>query len=577
MYLAGIDLGTSNSSICIFKQGIYELIKESGSNHIIPSIVGFDDDGIKYGSCAKEALYSIPSACDTKCFIGLHELPSGFDMNDCLGYYIGNDEKGKLQFVFEEEEVDVPMTIYPENVSALILRYLVRLAAMMDYPVSHVVLTIPATYSLNRIHAVLKAAELAGLTVLRIVHEPCAAAFAYCSDFRSNLPFNKLLVYDLGGGTLDLSLIENDNMKAHVCASAGNNAVGGRILDICFAEWINKQRGKNAVDKASNGLWELRKAAEFYKIQLSELESVDYEYDAVDLFKKTKQIIKIFRSNFEQTCKEILDSTINDCELFLQSQNLDANAIDLVLLVGGSSKIPYIERSLENIFNSRVQRVNDPDGIVARGAAMIAVSESEPSKSHSNITIKYTYPYSIFISWDEKEIIEIFKPGSCITDFSKTMYSSEITLLPTRQILVYTMENENRICIGYFAIPQSVDIASYTFSIRYDYELMLSLRKKNGEDVCQPLSVVYYQDIDEQCVEETKLVNRFVDLLMGIKRGLQASELYENRDEIISFCNKYLSFEKYYRLCITQKDVAVIQSEYEKVKNSYASYVHCTM
>lgn len=580
-YVAGIDLGTTNCSICVFTRGYYELIKEDSGSYVIPSVVAFKNDGIRYGSIAKKDSSYDPVACETKCFMGLHSLPDYYDTND-LTYSISKDS-GKLQLVFDTDIDDVnidrnnleyTMATYPECIAALLLRYLVALAKQKGFNVSQAVITVPATYSLNRIHAVIKAAHLAGLLVLRIVQEPCAAAFAYYHDHANETPYKRSLLYDLGGGTFDLTIIDRNDNGVSISKSAGNSTVGGRNLDKRFASWINEYFHKNfPINGACNSLWELRQKAETIKIQLSSLNEVPYEMK--NEFGETN-VVSITRENFEKACKDILDNTVKECELFVGDSGIDS-----ILLVGGSSQIPYIETSLKNHFGDLIKKINDPDGIVARGAAMIANSEIDDRSSLYHVSLEYTYLYNIYLSCtsnNDNNPIKVFQSQSCITTWTKVYHASELSLSSPYRIYIYTEEKAisnddyQRICIGYFQLPEDNKVERYVFSFGNDYEMRLQLFYQNGSVIGDCINITYYYDIDKDYEEETLLINRFMDLLTSIKEGME-TETSSKKDIVISYCDLYLSFEKFYRLCREKKDVEVIQHEYDTYKRLYTPFL----
>lgn len=579
-YVAGIDLGTTNCSMCVFTRGYYELIKDESGSYVIPSVVAFRNEGLRYGSSAKNDCSYGPVACETKCFMGLHSLPENYDTND-LTYSISADS-GKLQLVFDSEDLDTGnhdpeyiMATYPECVAALVLRYLVGLAKQKGFDVSQAVITVPATYSLNRIHAVIKAAHLAGLCVLRIVQEPCAAAFAYYHEHANEAPFKRSLLYDLGGGTFDLTIIDRNESGVSISKSAGNSTVGGRNLDKKFALWINKTFHKDyPIGGACNSLWKLRQEAEDIKIQLSSLNEVSH--DVSDIYGNTHSV-SIKRENFEEACKEDLDNTVKECKSFVGDSGIDS-----ILLVGGSSQIPYIERSLKKEFGDLIKKINDPGGIVAKGAAMIGNSEIDDQSSLYHVSLEYTYLYNIYMSCtsnNDNNPIKIFQSRSCITTWKKTYHASELNLSSPYRIYIYTEEKEKskeddsqRICIGYFQLPEENKFEQYVFSFGNDYEMRLQLIGQNGMVIGDYLNITYYYDIDKDYEEETVLINRFMDLLTSIKESI-VTQPSSKKDTVIRYCDLYLSFEKFYRLCREKKDVEVIQREYDTYKRLYTPFL----
>ena len=565
--IGGIDVGTINNSLCYFRNGLFELIKDDRGLTTIPAVVSFDNDKIVYGKEAKENANFKPSATEIKRFLGLHSDLGDFEANDCTGYQLSQDENGKyiMKFHIDEKE-EIEGSIYPEAVVALMLRDLVKRAADIEYYISDVVITVPATYSLNRIHAVLEAAKLAGLNVIRIVHEPCAAAYAFCQQ-TNNIDFRRALVFDLGGGTFDLSVIDNTDNGISIHSATGNGILGGRNLDMRMAQRISKVI--NNFDEGNNRFWLLRQKAEQAKIQLSSTESYDFVYMNGGIFNQT-QHLDIHRSDFVNWCKDLLDQTINDCDTFFRDHN---TSVDHVILVGGSSQIPYIQEQLRNK-GMIIPHILEPMSIVAKGAAMIASNEVGQFTPTPEITIQYTYLYPIWISGEsanDTNVTCIFHENQCIINWSNTL--SDIPISDDNRIYVYTLENkknENKICIGYFQLPNQ-PISFYTFTITKNYELQLSL-SNNESTIGDLLQMQYFKDCPEGFKKDFMLVSEFMDFLRSLKKSLVNTNL-KNKEKVIKRCNAYLSFETFYRLCGTANDMKYIQRKLNEFKENYSSFI----
>lgn len=562
--IGGVDVGTINNSLCYFRNGLFELIKDDRGLTTIPAVISFDIDKIKYGKEAKENAYFKPSASEVKRFLGCHSDLVDFEANDCTGYQLSRNEDGKyyLKFHIDEQE-NIEGYIYPEAVVALMLRDLVNRAADIEYYISDVVITVPATYSLNRIHSVLEAAKLAGLNVLRIVHEPCAAAYAFCQQ-NNNIDFRRALVFDLGGGTFDLSVIDNNEKGISIHSATGNGSLGGRNLDMRMAQKIS-QEIKN-YDPGNNRFWLLRQKAEQAKIQLSSTESYDFVYKTGGVFNET-QHLEIHRSDFVNWCEDLLDQTIDDCDAFFKDHN---TSVDHVILVGGSSQIPYIQEQLRNK-GMIIPHILEPMSIVAKGAAMIASNEVGQFTPTPDITIQYSYLYPIWISGESANDTNktlIFHGNQCIINWSNTL--SDIPLSDDKRIYVYTLENGKQICIGFFQLPDQ-PISFYTFTITKNYELQLSL-SNNESTIGELLQIQYFKDCPEDFKKNFMLVNEFMDFLKSLKKSIVNTSC-KNKEKVIKRCTDYLSFETFYRLCATPNDMKHIQEKLKEYKEKYSTFI----
>lgn len=562
--IGGVDVGTMNNSLCYFRNGLFELIKDDRGLTTIPAVISFDIDKIKYGKEAKENAYFKPSASEVKRFLGCHSDLVDFEANDCTGYQLSRNEDGKyyLKFHIDEQE-NIEGFIYPEAVVALMLRDLVNRAADIEYYISDVVITVPATYSLNRIHSVLEAAKLAGLNVLRIVHEPCAAAYAFCQQ-NNNIDFRRALVFDLGGGTFDLSVIDNNEKGISIHSATGNGSLGGRNLDMRMAQKIS-QEIKN-YDPGNNRFWLLRQKAEQAKIQLSSTESYDFVYKTGGVFNET-QHLDIHRSDFVNWCEDLLDQTIDDCDAFFKDHN---TSVDHVILVGGSSQIPYIQEQLRNK-GMIIPHILEPMSIVAKGAAMIASNEVGQFTPTPDITIQYSYLYPIWISGESANDTNktlIFHGNQCIINWSNTL--SDIPLSDDKRIYVYTLENGKQICIGFFQLPDQ-PISFYTFTITKNYELQLSL-SNNESTIGELLQIQYFKDCPEDFKKNFMLVNEFMDFLKSLKKSIVNTSC-KNKEKVIKRCTDYLSFETFYRLCATPNDMKHIQEKLKEYKEKYSTFI----
>jgi heat shock protein 5 len=368
----GIDLGTTYSCVGIFKNGRVEIIPNDQGNRITPSYVAFIDDERLIGEAAKNQATINPSQ-------------TLFDVKRLIGrkYKDTTVQKDKKLLPFEIVEKDTkPMisvkvkgsfkVLAPEEVSSMVLTKMKETAEnYLGKEVKHAVITVPAYFNDAQRQATKDAGLIAGMNVMRIINEPTAAAIAYGLDKKSE---KNIIVYDLGGGTFDVSLLTIDNGVFEVVATAGDTHLGGEDFDqrvmAHFMKVFKKKHSKDmGVDKRS--LQKLRREVEKAKRALSSVHQTRVEiealYDGVD-FEET-----LTRARFEELCGDLFKNTLKPVQQVLEDGGLKKNQIDEVVLVGGSTRIPKIQTLIKDFFNGKEpNRGINPDEAVAYGAAVQA-------------------------------------------------------------------------------------------------------------------------------------------------------------------------------------------------------------
>lgn len=354
----GIDLGTTNSEAAVFENDSVRLIKNRENREITPSAAAKINGEIRVGGAAKDNAVLAPE-------------------NTVL------EIKRKMG---REEKVEMAGEKYlPQEISALILRYLKDCAKNDVGSISEAVITVPAKFNDLQRRATKDAADIAGLKIERIINEPTAAALAYGLDFY-DLEEN-IVVYDLGGGTFDVSILEfmGDDIF-DVLATEGNNHLGGRDFDNLILNYINNQFiEKHGIDlkKTPKSRQRLKTTAEKVKIELSSKEYVDIFEQGIASDAEGNPLnidLTISRRHFEELMTDYLKETEEIIEKTLKNANLKIEDIDAVIPVGGSTRIPAVKRLLEDKFPDKVSYKADPDLIVAEGAAIQAAIKNNSFK-----------------------------------------------------------------------------------------------------------------------------------------------------------------------------------------------------
>jgi molecular chaperone DnaK len=369
----GIDLGTTNSCVSVLEGGIPVVISSSEGGRTTPSIIGFAKGGEQLvGQLAKRqgvtnaenTVYSI------KRFIGRRWEDTDTERNRVPYTCI----KGR------DNTVDVQIrgrTYTPQEVSAMILQKLKKDAQnFLGHPIEQAVITVPAYFTDAQRQATKDAGTIAGLEVLRIVNEPTAAALAYGLDKADTE--QKILVVDLGGGTFDVSVLQLGNGIYEVKATSGNNHLGGDDFDNEIVRWTIKHfRTTENIDllKDKMALQRLREAAEKAKVELSTMmsTSINLPFIAADAQGPKHLEIELSRSKFEEMVQPLIQATLEPVQRALKDADLQTKDIDRILLVGGSTRIPAVQRAIQDFFGGKeLDRSVNPDEAVAMGAAVQA-------------------------------------------------------------------------------------------------------------------------------------------------------------------------------------------------------------
>jgi endoplasmic reticulum chaperone BiP len=368
----GIDLGTTYSCVGIFKNGRVEIIPNELGNRITPSTVAFTDDEKLVGESAKNQASQNPirTVYVVKRLIGrnFNDKEVQRDMK-YLSYKVV-DKSGKPYISIETTAGKKTMS--PEEISAMILVKMKEVAeAYLGREVKYAVVTVPAYFNDAQRTATKDAGLIAGLDVLRIINEPTAAAIAYGMDKKSGE--KNVVVFDLGGGTFDVSLLTIDNGVFEVVATAGDTHLGGEDFDQRLTEHFVKifKKKNNNIDikKDPRALQKLKQEVEKAKRDLSSVHQVKITIegliDGID-FSET-----ITRARFEELCADLFKKTLQPVQQVLDDSGLKKSEIDEVVLVGGSTRIPKVQQLIKDFFNGKEpNRGINPDEAVAYGAAV---------------------------------------------------------------------------------------------------------------------------------------------------------------------------------------------------------------
>ena len=369
--IIGIDLGTTNSCVAVMEGNQPTVIINNEGQRTTPSVVAFTDGGErKVGSPAKRQAITNPknTVFSIKRFMG-ETYDQATEEIERVPYTVVRGENNTPR-------VDVEGRQYsPQEISAMILQKMKKTAE--DYlrqPVTEAVITVPAYFSDSQRQATKEAGKIAGLDVKRIINEPTAAALAYGLDKKNQNM--KVAVFDLGGGTFDISIMELGDGVFEVKSTNGDTHLGGDDFDQKIIDWLAQEfaaeNGGADLKKDPMALQRLKDAAEKAKIELSNQTSTEINLPYImPVDGVPKHLVKtLTRAKFEQLCDDLFQRTIVPCRKALEDAHLSASQIDEVLLVGGSSRIPKVQELVKEFFGKEPNKSVNPDEVVAIGASI---------------------------------------------------------------------------------------------------------------------------------------------------------------------------------------------------------------
>ena len=372
----GIDLGTTNSCVAVIENGVTKVIENSEGARTTPSIVAYANDEILVGASAKRQAVTNPknTIYASKRLIGRKFTEEAVQKDiDLMPYKIVQADNGDAWVQVNEDK------LAPPQISAEVLRKMKKTAEdYLGHEVTQAVITVPAYFNDSQRQATKDAGKIAGLEVLRIINEPTAAALAYGVD-KADKADRKIAVYDLGGGTFDVSIIEIANVdgdkQIEVLSTNGDTFLGGedfdqRIMDYLVAEF----KKDNGVDLTKDmlALQRLKEAAEKAKIELSSSAQTDVNlpYITADANGPKHMNVKLSRAKLEQLVEELIQRSVAPCKTAMQDAGVTAADIDEVILVGGMTRMPKVAETVEKLFGKAPRKDVNPDEAVAAGAAI---------------------------------------------------------------------------------------------------------------------------------------------------------------------------------------------------------------
>ena len=481
--IIGIDLGTTNSCVSIWRNNNLEIIPDSFGNKTIPSVVAYTNKTKYIGKSAKNQIDLNPENTfyEIKRFIG-RKFDDESVKND-LPFLSYNLTKGDNDNIILKSDIKNRKNNYtPEEISAQVLMEIKHMAEdYLNTEIKKAVITTPAYFNDSQREATIDASTIAGLECVRIINEPTAAALAYGLEKKSTVKDKDInvIVYDLGGGTLDVSLLNICDGVFEVLASTGNTHLGGadfdnRLVNYCISYFKKKNNIVKIDSVSSMSLQKLKKSCENAKKVLSvtwkAIIAVKDFYDDKNLY------ITLTRDNFEKICKDLFILCLKPVEDVLKSCEMDREDIDEIILVGGGTRMPTIRENLRLFFRGKEPNSTvNPDEVVAAGAAIqgyIVANQSDPFSE--NVVLLDVIPLSLGVEVIGGVMDVLIPRNSVIPIKRKRKYTTDSDYQTEVEIQVFEGErkmSKDNFCIGNFILqgiesaPRGVARIEVTFSV----------------------------------------------------------------------------------------------------------------
>jgi heat shock protein 1/8 len=576
-YVIGIDLGTTNTCVGIWRNENLEIIPDEYGNRTIPSFVAFTNVNRYIGLDAKKQKDLNPQNVfyEIKRYIGRKiDDPLVVKESGLFSYKLSSDEHGNILLV---PDIVTKVSFTPEELSAAILTKAKIMASnYLKENITKCVITIPAYFNDGQRQATKDAATIAGLDCIRIINEPTAAALAYGLLKRSKVKDDNsktIMVYDFGGGTLDVSVLLIDDGIFKVIASCGNTRMGGsdfdnRIMSYCMGKFKRKYGIEELTEVNSLGLQKLRSACEQAKKILSTAIktqiAVKNFYDGKDLY------VPITRSDFEKACREFFMICLKPIDDALKVCEKDIDEIDEIIMVGGMTRMPKIRELIKCRFGREPNCSINPDEAIAAGAAIQAFILSHFSDPFStSVQLLDTVSLAIGVETTGGVMDSIIERGDVIPTDGRKSYSTDKDYMDSINVKIY--EGERKLVKDNFLIGE-FELEGIEKELRGIPEI--DVKVTIDENGIITVTAINMKTADETCLTVTshkgRLTKMQIETLVAEAKELEIRDQLDKRKKLMhyqldDFCHNILDNLGNSQFKLSQRDKVIINDDVQRV------------
>ncbi|KAJ1300940.1 hypothetical protein OPQ81_003366 [Rhizoctonia solani] len=596
----GIDLGTTYCCVGVWQNDRVETIPNDQGNRTTPSYVSFSDTGRLIGDAAKNHITMNPvnTVFNTKRLIG-RRFDDAEVQSDIKRFpFKVEDKDGKPVIVVEYRGQTKTLTL--EEISSMILLKMKETAeAHLGTPVTNAVITVPTYFNYLQRQAIKDASVIAGINVLRIISDPTAAAIAYTLDSRVQGE-RTVLIFDLGGGSVGVSLVTIEDDIVEVRATAASSQLGGEDFDNRLVNhYIQEFKRKHKKDISSNprALCRLRTACERAKRTLSSATSSSIEIES--LFEGIDFYTRLTRANFEELCGDLFRRSLEPIEKVLRNARIDKSNVDDIVLVGGSTRIPRVMKLVSDFFNGKApNRSINPEEAVAHGAAIqAAILNGDPPERVHNLLLLDAVSWSTGIEAEGGMFAPIIRRNSSFPTKKSEIISTDFDNQTSKLIKVYEGEHahaKDNNLLGEFELtgippaPRGVPQIEVTFDIGGLGILSVSATEKTSgnsncvgvtfdnlglskEDIRRMVSEAEKYKKDEQAAASVAIEDTLESYVDNLRDILQDDKLTNQLDAMDKFKLEYVLNETTSWLDASKKEYERRQRELEALANPIIS------